>query len=65
MSEQHKESSFCKDCCGGAEIKIMCPMVNPSTAGYTCVALFHCKKCVYHEGIDLEDCKVDCSYQKK
>ena len=61
--ENERESTFCKDCCGQAELKVMCPMINPSSAGYTCVALFHCKRCTYFDGVDLETCRVKCSYK--
>jgi len=57
------DSTFCKGCSGKAEIKVMCPMVSIGSAGYTCVALFHCKRCMHHDSIDLETCRVECSYK--
>jgi len=59
------ESSFCKGCSGRAEMKVMCPMMDIGAAGYTCVSLFHCKRCINHEGVDLESCRVNCGYKAK
>ena len=56
-------STFCKGCSGRAEMKVMCPMIDMPIAGYTCVALFHCKRCIHHEGIDFDSCRVDCGYK--
>jgi len=58
------ESSFCRACVGKAEIKVMCPLIG-SVCGFGCVSLLHCKHCVYHQGIDLDTCKVNCSHGKK
>ena len=58
------ESSFCKSCYGMSEIKVMCPMIDTSEPGYTCVSLFYCKRCTHHKGLDLDECKVDCSYHQ-
>lgn len=65
MSNDHfvsEFSSFCKGCSGEAELKVMCPMFDTSSPGYTCVSLFHCQKCINYKGIDLEKCKINCSY---
>lgn len=64
MGNNYSESSFCKRCNIGAEIKVMCPLISPDSAGYSCVSLFHCKRCANHKGINLEECKVNCSYQR-
>ena len=67
MQNEHSvspNSTFCRGCSGKSEIKVMCPMIDIPTAGYTCVSLFHCKRCMYYKDVDLEICRVDCLYGK-
>jgi len=60
--EVSKNSTFCKACSEKAEVKVMCPLIDSATAGYTCISLFRCKRCINHEGFDFEECRVNCSY---
>jgi len=55
-------SSFCRDCCNKAEIKVICPLIGAS-CGHGCVSMSFCKHCSNHKGISKDGLTVDCGFK--
>lgn len=58
-----ENSSFCRDCCGKSEIKVVCPLIY-AKCGHGCVSMSFCKHCSNFLGISDDGFYVNCAQKE-